>query len=82
MMPHRIAITPVERGVEGGGNMGRRRIDVEGEGNDVAEEEKQDEEDEKEQEDDEMGSTPHLRCCAMMLTYTPRCRLHLFLSKV
>ena len=48
MMPRRIAITPVERGVEGGGNMGRRRMDVEGEGNDVAEEEKQDEEDEKE----------------------------------
>ena len=38
MMPRRIAITPVERGVEGGGNMGRRRMDVEGEGNDVAEE--------------------------------------------
>ena len=31
MMPHKIATMPVERGVEGGGKMGRRRrMDVEG----------------------------------------------------
>ena len=38
MMPRRIAIALVERGVEGGGKMGRRRMDVEGEGKDVGEE--------------------------------------------
>ena len=38
MMPRRIAIALVERGVEGGGTMGRRRMDVEGEGKDVGEE--------------------------------------------